>query len=288
LNTIHFIINPNSGKKKGKQFHDYLTSLQNEKFVIKLSSFIGETVELAKKSVEEKASIIVSCGGDGTLREVASALVNTDIPLGIIPIGSGNGVARALKIPLKPELALRQLLHGKIATIDVGKVNENYFFSNFGIGIDSEIINTFSSQTTRGLIGYVKSSVLTIFKFKPIKLKITLENKSIENTYFLCNVANANQIGYDFTFSPEAQLNDGLLNVLMVEKFNFFGWLAYGYYFMQKRIKNFSKATNINTKFIEIEVISDVKCYQLDGDKIALNNKKFSISIIENGLKVIC
>lgn len=284
---IHFIINPISGKRKGLKFYEYLQSIRNENFILKISSFPGEAIELSKQSVKEKAATIVSCGGDGTLREVASQLVHTNIPLGIIPIGSGNGLARNLKIPLKPEDALQYLLKAKPQFIDVGKVNNEYFFSNVGIGIDSEIINEFSSQNLRGLLGYIKSSAITIFKFKPIKLKIITENFECTKYFFLANVANANQIGYNFTFSPNALLQDGKLNMLLVERFNFFGFFRYGVYFITRNLKNFSAAQSFETKKLTIRVLSDVENFQIDGDKIPLEEKELKISVLEKALRVL-
>lgn len=284
---IHFIINPISGKQKGLKFFDYLQSLRNDNFVLKVSSFAGEAIELSKQSVKENAATIVSCGGDGTLREVASQLVHTNIPLGIIPIGSGNGLARNLKIPLQPEKALQYLLKAKPQFIDVGKVNENYFFSNVGIGVDSEIINEFSSQSLRGFLGYVKSSMITIFKFKPIKLKISAENVECTKDFFLVNAANANQIGYNFTFSPNALLQDGKLNMLLVEKFSVLGFLQYGFYFITRNLKNFSAAQSFETKNCTIKILSEIDNYQIDGDKILFDTKELQISVLEKALQVL-
>ncbi len=285
---IHFIINPISGKQKGLKFYAYLQSLNDSRFVLKLTSFAGEAVSLTQQSINENATIIVSCGGDGTLREVASQLVQTNIPLGIIPIGSGNGLARNLNIPLQPQKALQHLLfHAKPLRIDAGKVNENYFFSNVGIGIDSEVINEFSSQPMRGLKGYVKSSFFTILKFKSIPLKIEADSFSQEGLYFLTNVANANQIGYNFSFSPNALLQDGKLNVLIIKKLNTINWLLYGLFFITKNLKNFSAATQFETQKLIIKVLSDIENFQIDGDKVTLEKKELEISVLEKALHVL-
>ena len=160
---IHFIINPISGKGNHNIGKTELEKhFPKEKFKIEVdySNYKKHAILLTKKAIANKPDCVVACGGDGTINEVASCLINTKIKLGIIPVGSGNGLASNLNIPKEIEKATEIIRNGNSQTIDVGQVNEHYFFSNMGIGIDAHIIKKYETYKKRTLIAYLKASIL--------------------------------------------------------------------------------------------------------------------------------
>ena len=186
---IHFIINPISGKGSNQLNLELVSSVFNsEEFDIKTKETLepGHAKRLAVKSVAEGADIVVACGGDGTVNEVASGLVGTDVGLGIVPMGSGNGLASTLKIPKNIVGALKLIKKFNTVRIDVGQINNEYFFSNTGIGFDAKVINYYSKTKGRGFASYLKAVFSTILYNAPSPhLVITTENKSFNLRPFL-------------------------------------------------------------------------------------------------------
>ena len=166
---IFFIINIKSGSKSTSSKAQLIQKLNKiENSSLHFTEFSGHGGELAKLAISQQATKIIVVGGDGTINEVASALVGSNIPLGIIPIGSGNGLARHLQIPLTPRKALAHALLNKNKRIDVGFINERPFFCTAGIGFDAQVAHQFAKNNKRGLINYIKATFITLFKFKPI------------------------------------------------------------------------------------------------------------------------
>ena len=159
-----FIVNPNSGNAKHDISLDFLQSKfdSSDEIVLKETVYQFHAKELVKEAIAENSDVIVACGGDGTINEVASALVKKNIPLGIIPAGSGNGLATNLNIPKDINKAIEIIKNHIVHTIDVGRVEDNYFFSNLGFGIDAEVIKTYEENQKRTITGYVDASVKTL------------------------------------------------------------------------------------------------------------------------------
>ena len=164
-----FIINPIAGSiNKNSLVEEIKAELQhrNLEFEFHYSEFKGHSIELAKKLRDNANTTIVAIGGDGTVNEIGSQLINCNITLGLIPLGSGNGLARHLKLPLHPMKALAVILEGNSAKIDAGKLNEKVFFVTCGFGFDAEVAHNFNQRNSRGLIGYVKE-VINYFHITP-------------------------------------------------------------------------------------------------------------------------
>ncbi|MDR3272949.1 MAG: diacylglycerol kinase family lipid kinase [Flavobacteriaceae bacterium] len=288
FNNIHFIINPISGKGKGSEAKKIIEEkFPAENRQIKLTRKKNDAYSLAWASAEQGADLIVSCGGDGTLNEIASALAGKNVPLAIVPIGSGNGLARHLKIPLDIESALQLIVNQNfvIKNIDCGKVNSDYFFSNMGIGFDAEVINEYAHQKQRKLVGYLKSGLLSVFKFRPVDILLNSDNESFTGKVMLLNIANSNEMGYGISLTPEASLEDGLLNINLVRKCSWlsFAWMGLGILFR----KNWSKNRKIFlAKSLKIETSADY--IQLDGEFHPLETKKLEIYVVPKALKILC
>ena len=163
---LHFIYNPKAGYDNAALKANILKKLQtipNSK--VWVTTKVLEAGSFTKIAIEDKASRIIAVGGDGTVNEVASVLTETTIPLGIIPIGSGNGLARHLNIPLQFEAALDKAMHDHEIAIDVGLINNKMFFCTAGIGFDAKVAQLFAKSKKRGFFNYIKAtlSALTIY-----------------------------------------------------------------------------------------------------------------------------
>ena len=175
--VIEFIINPISGTKSKAVFHsliDLNLDLKKFEYNISYTKERGHAFELASQAVSQGIDYVVAVGGDGTVNETARALIYEEAALGIIPFGSGNGLARHLNIPLKPANALQLLNQEHILTIDAGKANGKPFFCTAGIGFDAHVGKLFSLATKRGFNTYVKTVLKEFFQYSPSHYELTI------------------------------------------------------------------------------------------------------------------
>lgn len=223
--SIGFIINAQSGTQQATTLVDAIEKIfLPQQFITTVcyTNYAGHGTELAKAMVEAKYSIVVAVGGDGTVNEIAKALVHTQTALGIIPKGSGNGLARACGIPLQMDAALQTIHKGYLRTIDTGMANEHLFLSNAGVGFDALITKVIKNETARGLRMYVRKTVYNFFSYKPQIYTITVNNKTYNEKAFMVSVANGNEFGNGFKIAPTATLNDGELDVMIIKPLNIF------------------------------------------------------------------
>jgi YegS/Rv2252/BmrU family lipid kinase len=165
---------------------------------------------------EEHVSDVVIAGGDGTVSQVVGSLVNENVNFGIIPCGSGNGLALALKIPKQPQKALEIIFNGKASPIDGFAVNNRFACMLAGLGFDAKVASDFTKAPKRGLLTYIKLSLKNFFFMKPHRFELKTENVSLATDAFFISIANSNQFGNNFTIAPRASLCDGLLDVIIV------------------------------------------------------------------------
>lgn len=177
--------------------------------------------ELARRALDEGCDLVVAIGGDGTMNEVAAALVGTDAALGLVPCGSGNGLGRHLGIPGPGKGAFRTLLEGKARAIDTGVADGHPFFNVMGLGFDAEISARFNALTRRGLPAYVRTTVAALRGYRPDNYKIRADGRELDGTAFLLAVANSDQYGNDCRIAPGAQVDDGRLDLTIVRRL---GW----------------------------------------------------------------
>jgi len=226
--TFRFIINPIAGPKDNLEFWNSLKQilLDNDvSFKKKISKRPGHATKWTDKRVEKGTeSIVVSMGGDGTFNEVASSLVNSGLQMAHIPRGSGNGLARMLKIPSKLKKIPDYLKNGVPIQIDCGKLNDLNFFCTAGFGFDALVAHHFSTSKTRGLKSYVLYTLKSYFNYKGVDAEIELDGVKKTGRFFTLTVANANQYGNNAFIAPEADLQDGLLDVTMIRPFP--KWMA--------------------------------------------------------------
>lgn len=220
---ILYFINPISGPNRKKSLEHIIrkkTQQQDIYFEILAAQKDGRYLFLKEKIKKEKITDVVICGGDGTVSQVASALLGVDINIGIIPAGSGNGLAFTAKIPKQPERALDLIFNGTAKYIDAFYINDYFSCMLCGIGFDAQVAHDFALDKNRGLTTYVKQSIKNFFKASPYTFEITVNEKTFSTEAFFISVANSNQFGNNFTIAPQASLNDGLLDIIVVKKMN--------------------------------------------------------------------
>lgn len=219
---IVFIINPIAGGKNKNHFSKVIANhLSASKFEYELIQTESEkhAYELTKAAILNGAEIVVAVGGDGTINEIGSALIGSAGTLAIIPYGSGNGLARSLKIPMNTIQAVKLINQFKTAKIDAAKLNEHYFFNMSGMGFDAHISHVFAKDKNRGLLGYVKATFSELKNYRSKNYKIIIDGKTLEEEAFILSVANSSQYGNEAHIAPRAELQDGLLDLVIVKPF---------------------------------------------------------------------
>ena len=220
---IVFIVNPKAGtgRKKSvteminKEFSSYL----NYEIMLWEKSF-GDISHMADKAIQSGAHIVVAVGGDGTVNAVAKALVGTHAALAIIPIGSGNGLARHLQIPLDAIKSLGLIHSGREYLIDSCSVNDKSFFCTAGIGFDAHNGKMFAESKKRGFFSYIKITLSQFISYHPEEYHLLLDNKEVKQKAFLVTFANAGQYGNNVFIAPHADIGDGVIDVCILRPFH--------------------------------------------------------------------
>lgn len=219
---ILFIINPISGGKDKKNFIDSAKNELNKELFLPEFSFTKDAKDaekLTKAALEEGVDVIVAVGGDGTINEVAKEMVGSNSILGIVPKGSGNGLARALKIPIAEKAALSLLNKLTVKHIDVGYINGKPFFNIAGMGFDALVSSRFAEKDFRGPLSYMQTVFSEIHQYKPLDYTISIDGITYERKAFMVSIANSPQYGNEAYISPNASLEDGMLDVCIVKPF---------------------------------------------------------------------
>jgi len=292
ITTIHFIVNPISGKGKNSLDPAMVLRVFNPKtFKVEITETLkpSHAIELSLESIKKGVDIIVACGGDGTINEVAGCLIGTRVKLGIIKFGSGNGLATTLNIPKNSEDALRVIKQGITTKIDAGEINNHYFFSNSGIGFDANVINNYSNTKKRQLASYLKASLSTFFsKPPPLSIEIAINSELFSLKPFMVFVSNSNEMGYDISLTPKASIQDGMLDVIIVETLNKLEIIYFAFLLLIKKPQKFKKAHYFLTKNIEItNLLSGGVLTQIDGESRQIDSNTLKISIKKAALSVI-
>lgn len=217
-----FIVNPNAGKKISNHLIDTIRKEfpQNVYYQIVVWKDKNHFKEVLDILHSQNYTDVVAVGGDGTVNQVAKSIVGTGITLGIVPAGSGNGLARSLGLSMKVEEVIKQIYEGKTISIDNGTVNGIPFFCTSGVGFDAHIGNLFATATKRGLQAYVKITLRELFKYRAKNYTLKFNGEEIKRKAFLITVANAGQYGNDFYIAPQANMQDGKFHIAILKPFN--------------------------------------------------------------------
>jgi diacylglycerol kinase (ATP) len=291
-----YFINPISGTGNRGLLLDIIkkkTAQKNIPFEILHTNAAGEYHFLKEKIANEKITDIIVCGGDGTVNQIACALLGTVVNIGIIPMGSGNGLAFAAKIPGRIHKALETIFAGKAIFIDSFYINKKFSCMLCGLGFDAQVAHDFAKQKKRGLSTYVKQSTKNFFSAKNYSFELILDNISIHTEAFFISIANSNQFGNNFTIAPRASLHDGLLDIVVVNKMSklrmiwtILNQLKYGQVRLYEDKKYHSNDIHyFQTNKLTIKNISLAPLH-IDGDP-AETSPQFEIEIIENAFKLL-
>lgn len=219
---ILFVINPISGGKAKYNFPEKIDKyLDKSKFDYEcvFTEYHGHGSLLAAEAIRNGVDILVAVGGDGTINEVATEVEGTDKLMGIIPFGSGNGLARSLGIPLGDVQAIKRINKLHVSKIDSGTFNGRKFFNMAGIGFDAQISARFAENVKRGLSSYVKIAFSEVSNYRSQNYHLKIDGKEYEHKAFMISVANSSQYGNNAHISPFASLNDGLLDICILRPF---------------------------------------------------------------------
>ena len=286
---ILVIRNPGSGKiKKDSAIPAILGKIRNHFKSVSLinSSSPSHGYEIAKRGLED-FDIIVAFGGDGTINSVASALINTDKILGIIPGGSGNGLARNLKIPLSQKEAADVLIKGNDVYLDAGKINDNYFFNVAGIGLDAYISKKFNRKSkSRGIFPYVYYAFEGYFKFPSFKVRVKLGNKEFSDRVMVITLANFRQYGGNAIIAPFASPFDKLLDMCMVRRFNLFTESSIILRVFTGKIYKSSYYRSFRFKEVEIKSLEGKVPFHFDGECGGRDLTDFRIKVLPGKIRV--
>jgi len=216
-----YLINPISGTKTKELALEMIkkkTAAENIPFEILPTNAEGNYAPLREKIITGKITDIIICGGDGTVNQVANACREIDVNIGIIPLGSGNGLAFAAKIPKRVDKALDIIFKGKAELIDSFYINKKFSCMLCGLGFDAQVAHDFAKQKKRGLATYIKQSTKNFFAAKPYPFTLSMDGTELSTDAFFISIANSNQFGNNFTIAPRASLQDGLLDIVVVNK----------------------------------------------------------------------
>jgi diacylglycerol kinase (ATP) len=282
------LINPISGGKSKLGLAELIhKNLDKKKFDYEIAyTESGEhTLYLAEEAVKRNFEILIAAGGDGTLNQVASKLINTPTVLGIIPMGSGNGFARALNIPMNTSAAILGLNQAQIKTIDTGKANDVPFINVCGFGFDAHVSAGFATHGKRGFQTYAKVSLQSLrnYKSKPYLL-VQTEQKETHQA-FIFAICNGPQYGNNAFISPLANLSDGKFNLTIIERVNWQNLLGLS---INLFIGKLHQSAHVKTREIEdFTLIQPSAAYvNIDGEPIWFN-EEVRISLLPKSLNVL-
>ena len=286
--NILFIINPISGGKDKLNIPDIIdANLDRSKFTAnyRFTSYAGHAAEIVEETVGMNFDVVVAVGGDGTINEVGAKVMQQQKVLGIIPYGSGNGLARFLKIPMNARKAIAVINHYQVSRIDTAIFNDKVYFNMAGMGFDAHISSIFAKDKKRGFSGYLKTGFKEMINYKPETYRIVVDGKSYTRKAFVVSVANSSQYGNNAHISPLASVSDGLLDVCIVKNFPLYKIPALAYYMLS--------AKTHQTEMVEIITGKDIQIYReqeaaihIDGEPF-LMGKEISIAIKPLSLQVI-
>lgn len=283
-----FIVNPISGTQSKELILNLLKEkMDKNRYVweVMYTERAGHAVELAANSAQSGADIVVAIGGDGTINEVGRSLIHTNTALGIIPCGSGNGLARHLHISLDPKKAIEILNEGHIDTIDYGKINNKEFFCTCGVGFDAFVSLKFAHAGKRGLLTYLEKTLQESLKYQPETYELETEDGRLEYKAFLIACGNASQYGNNAYIAPQATLTDGLLDVTILEPFTVLDVPTLAFQLFNKTIDQNSRIKTFRCKSLKIKRTAPGVVH-FDGDPMQAG-KMVDIEVIQKGLQVI-
>lgn len=285
---ITFIVNPISGthnKDAILQLIDTKLDRSRYDYDIRKTEYAGHATLIADELVKKEEHMVIAIGGDGTINEIGRALIHTDTAMGIIPCGSGNGLARHLHIPMNPKGAIDVINEGAIKDIDCGVIDGHPFFCTCGVGFDAFVSLKFADSGRRGLLTYLENTLHESLTYKPETYEIENEQGTMKYKAFLIACANASQYGNNAYIAPQASLTDGMMDITILEPFTVLDVPSLSFQLFNKTIDQNSRIKTLKEKKITIHRTKE-GVFHYDGDP-TMGGKDLEVEIIPKGLKVM-
>lgn len=285
---IVFVYNPISGSRRLIPVLPIIERFVNRDlydYSIVSTEYKGHATELAREYAAKQYDAVIAVGGDGTVNEVGCGLIGTDTALGIIPCGSGNGLARHLGIPMDPFKAVKWLDKSIFTEIDYGMMGDQPFFCTCGVGFDAKVSDSFSKAGSRGVLTYLESIMKEIATYHNETYKLSFDNSSETFEAFFITCANADQWGNNAYIAPTASLQDGILDVIAAHPFNVVDAPLIAFQLFNKQIHKNPKVSVRKCRRVTITRDSDGPAHY-DGEPVMLG-KEIHIEIVSRGLKVL-
>lgn len=283
-----FIINLISGTSDKAAIPElidqYLDKTQFE-YEIAVTQYAGHASEIAAKAKDDGVDVVVAIGGDGTVNEVARAIVHSSTALGIIPCGSGNGLARHLLLPLNVRKAIEVINRCEIRQLDYGIINDYPFFCTCGMGFDAFVSMKFAEAGKRGPITYVENVLREGLKYKPETYTIEDDNGTLQYKAFLISCANASQYGNNAYIAPQASMSDGLMDVIIMEPFDVFEAPQISIEMFSKTLDKNSKIKTFRTRHLHIRR-DKPGVIHYDGDPV-MTGADIDVELKPKGINII-
>lgn len=284
---IRFIINPISGVGRKNTIPPMIEKYLNKdrfEYDIVYTERKGHAKELAAQASDEGIDVVCAVGGDGSVHEVGTALIGTETKLAIIPTGSGNGLARHMKIPLGIKDAIFCINYSNSIAMDTVKVNDTAFLGVGGYGLDAVVAEKFDQHKKRGFFSYIYLTIREFFKYNPINVTIDVDGKVKKLPVVLLTVANASQFGNGFTVSPKSDVTDGELEMVVLKPFSIWSVPSVVYRFFSKKKQDTRYSEVISFKNARILSSKNVAHYDGEPAQIA---SELNVSVVPKSLQIV-
>ena len=292
MKNIAFIINPISGSKETQSAKRKLPKLimqllDQEQWLpnITFTEYAGHAAELAYQYARMGFDAVVAVGGDGTVNEVARGLKDSQTALGIIPMGSGNGFARHLNIPIKPNKAIEMINHSEPISVDYGLANGRLFVSTCGTGFDALVADNFAGSNKRGFMTYLQNVLKEAFAYQPQTYHIVGDGLDVTHKAFLITFANANQWGYEALIAPKASVQDGKMDIMLMSSHAILGSASLALRLFAGSIDDSHFMDTLRAREVTLER-EEKAPFHIDGDPVEME-KDIHIKIVSDGLRVL-
>ena len=285
---IIFVVNPISGTQDKQIILNQIEAKINKDLfdvTICKTQYAGHAFDIATEAVKNEIDFVVAIGGDGTINEIGRALIHTKTALGIIPCGSGNGLARHLHIPMDSEKAISVLNEANVRPIDYGVIAGHPFFCTCGVGFDAFVSLKFADSGKRGLLSYLENTLQQSLTYKPETYEIENSNGSVKYKAFLIACANASQYGNNAYIAPQASLTDGMMDITVLEPFTVLDVAPLAFQLFNRTLDKNSRIKTMRDKKIIIHRATE-GVFHFDGDP-SIGGKDLEVEIKPLGLNVI-
>jgi len=288
---ILFIINPRAGIGYYKKVNCLLKKcLDSSKYdyELVLTQYRGHGHILAAEAVQNGTDIVIAVGGDGTINEIARALIGKETVFGFIPTGSGNGLAHHLKMPIAVSRAIKVINEQQVLKIDTLKINEKTSISIAGMGFDAYIAELFDKSARRGFFPYLSFVVRSFFSFKPKTYIVEADGQTQEHTALMVSIANSSQWGFNVKISPQASIYDGFADICFAQKPPFHRLIPFAARLLTGNIHRDNSAIAIYqfAKCTIYEKGGENQPFHIDGDPME-RQAKLEVEVLPKSLKII-